>query len=138
MDGYGTMEWGFDGTFGSPWPSELKTNIQSFISAGDRSLASARSLHSKATTDKESTISPMEKGTYQGSWRANKMHGEGIFQWQSGRIYLGNWMNDLKSGIGILRFKAGNEYKGEFLNDKRDGYGVYEWADKRSFKGWWH
>ena len=78
-----------------------------------------------------------EKGTYTGSWQANKMDGFGIFKWATGRLYVGEWANDNKDGIGILSFKGGNEYAGEFVGDKRQGYGYYQWADNRKFKGWW-
>ena len=69
--------------------------------------------------------SSTEKGIYKGNWKANKMHGFGVFKWASGRTYEGYWVDDVKTGVGVLNFKGGNEYAGEFFNDKREGYGYY-------------
>ena len=93
---------------------------------------------SESETGTTSAASTSEKGIYKGSWKANKMHGFGVFRWASGRSYAGSWVADVKTGVGVLNFKGGNEYAGEFLNDKREGYGFYQWADNRRFKGWWH
>ena len=41
---------------------------------------------------------------YDGDWKANKMHGEGIFTWPNGRKYVGS-----------------------FAYDKKEGYGTHEW-----------
>lgn len=45
------------------------------------------------------------RGTYKGEWKANKMHGFGVFKWASGRLYIGYWSSDKKSGCGKLIFK---------------------------------
>ena len=96
---------------------------------------SSASLSSQQSKDAEGSG---EKGIYKGGWKANKMHGFGLFKWATGRVYIGDWASDLKDGVGILTFKGGNEYAGEFKNDRRQGYGYYQWADNRKFKGWWH
>ena len=92
--------------------------------AGRRELnhASSASLSSQQSKETEGSS---EKGIYKGSWRANKMHGFGLFKWATGRVYIGDWSQDLKDGVGILTFKGGNEYSGEFKNDRRQGYGYY-------------
>ena len=40
--------------------------------------------------------------TYEGQWKANKMHGVGVFTWLSGRVYHGDYKNDVKVGNGKL------------------------------------
>jgi hypothetical protein len=37
---------------------------------------------------------------FDGSWKANNMHGKGIYTWKDGRRYEGEYMNDKKHGYG--------------------------------------
>ena len=55
-----------------------------------------------------------DSSVYQGEWRDNKRHGEGIMYFLNGDIYSGQWAEGLKNGFGTYRFADGGEYRGEW------------------------
>ncbi len=56
----------------------------------------------------------MNKTSYEGQWRAGKMHGHGLYLWEDGR-----------------------RYQGQYENDKKKGFGAYMWVDGRVYYGMW-
>ena len=89
MDGKGTMEWGYE-------EKPSRKNTASIFSSKATSFVSTKSR----TNTNESILANSDKGKYAGDWKANKMHGFGVFKWASGREYIGNYISDLKSGVG--------------------------------------
>ena len=61
---------------------------------------------------------------YEGEWRANKMHGRGIFTWPDGRRYNGEYFEDKKKGYGEFEWPDGRCYRGEWVNGKQHGKGT--------------
>ena len=55
------------------------------------------------------------RDVYNGQWKNNNMHGEGIYTWADGR-----------------------RYEGQYEMDKKHGFGVYQWADGRIYEGNWY
>lgn len=52
------------------------------------------------------------------------MHGEGIFDWQDGRLYIGSYYEDEKSGSeGIYRFQSGKILFGTWKHGMIHGLG---------------
>lgn len=51
--------------------------------------------------------------------------------------YEGSYKNDKKHGFGIFEWEAGNKYSGSYFNDEREGWGTMEWIDGSTFKGQW-
>ena len=47
------------------------------------------------------------------------MHGEGAFDWPSGKHYEGSWKDNQIHGKGHLWYPNGDEYVGEFINGKK-------------------
>ncbi len=40
------------------------------------------------------------------------MHGEGIFEWEDGKMYRGSYKKGLKDGYGEMYWPDGKSYKG--------------------------
>jgi len=50
------------------------------------------------------------------------MHGEGIFDWQDGRLYVGGYKNDVKHGHeGLYRFSNGKILYGSWEDGNFQG-----------------
>ena len=43
---------------------------------------------------------------YEGSWKDNKMEGEGNFKWPDGRCYTGQYLDDKKAGHGTFTWSV--------------------------------
>ena len=54
---------------------------------------------------------------YDGMWRSNRRHGEGVFKWPSGAMYKGEFKNDRRNGEGEINYSDGSRYAGSWRND---------------------
>ena len=72
---------------------------------------------------------------YQGTLKAGKREGKGVWTHRSGSEYKGEWKDNLKHGKGEYWVDDGNYYKGEFRNDKPEGKGVWIGADGTIYEG---
>ena len=59
----------------------------------------------------------------------------GIYTFSNGDKYEGNWKNDLKHGQGLSTYKSGDMYLGEFKNNTKHGYGNYFYASGDKYTG---
>jgi len=55
---------------------------------------------------------------YDGSWKDNKMDGQGTFTWADGREYVGQYKYDKKEGYGEFVWPDGKKYQGNWLSGK--------------------
>ena len=61
------------------------------------------------------------KKLYNGSWVANKPHGQGTMEFNDGRIYSGEFVDGQICGKGVLRTPGKGVYEGEFKDGKQNG-----------------
>ena len=52
-----------------------------------------------------------------------------------GERYEGQWKNNMKHGQGIFTFADGNVYEGEYKHGRREGQGRFTWADHNMYEG---
>lgn len=55
----------------------------------------------------------------------------------TGMSYNGAWKDDMMHGEGILTFPSGATYSGSFYMNKFDGKGLYKWTDGSWYDGPW-
>ena len=68
---------------------------------------------------------------YEGSYRAGKRQGQGVYTFRRGGSYAGNYARNAKSGAGRMVNRDGSTYEGSWRVDKRHGEGVYNCAPHR-------
>ena len=44
---------------------------------------------------------------------------------------------DKKHGFGVFEWESGNRYEGNYAEDERHGYGVMKWTDESMYMGMW-
>jgi len=76
------------------------------------------SPHCENTSDPKIKYCEYENGTYTGELRAFKRHGNGTYNWNSGKVYVGEWKNGLMDGLGEMTVD-GEKIKGEWKKHKR-------------------
>ena len=67
---------------------------------------------------------------YNGEWKNNHYHGEGILNFDNGEIYCGYFEKSKRNGNGVLFFKEGY-YVGEWKNDLFHGKGEFYLKGKK-------
>lgn len=73
---------------------------------------------------------------YVGSWKLNKMHGEGLRRFANGDAYMGSFVENCRSGHGKLSFQNGDLYVGSWKNDKFHGQGKYHYhREGKTYQG---
>lgn len=91
------------------------------------SISRDKSLLSKDEDTKKN------KNTYQGAWKNNKKHGEGVYKWADGSVYSGSWKRDLHDGYGKMVWPDGSKYKGDWRKGKQHGNGSYTYMTNNEF-----
>ena len=61
---------------------------------------------------------------YEGSWKNDLKHGQGLSTYNSGDAYLGEFKNNTKHGYGNYFYASGDKYTGQFKNDDINGMGI--------------
>lgn len=81
---------------------------------------------------------PKVIATYQGEWRACRMHGWGEMRYANGDAYVGEFHRSLPQGRGTYTVKAdGSAYEGDFREGKQHGRGTYRYAGGDVYDGDW-
>ena len=66
------------------------------------------------------------------------MDGYGVYTWlQDGRKYEGHYKNDKKHGQGIYTWADGRKYDGQWQNGKQHGHGKYISKEGKQRQGIW-
>ena len=60
------------------------------------------SPHCQNTEDPKIKFCKYSNGTYTGEMKAFRRHGQGMYTWNSGKIYKGAWKNNLMDGEGEM------------------------------------
>eukprot|EP00601_Ochromonadales_sp_CCMP2298_P012725 CAMPEP_0173268546 /NCGR_PEP_ID=MMETSP1142-20121109/30384_1 /TAXON_ID=483371 /ORGANISM="non described non described, Strain CCMP2298" /LENGTH=227 /DNA_ID=CAMNT_0014204795 /DNA_START=38 /DNA_END=721 /DNA_ORIENTATION=+ len=82
-----------------------------------------------------------ETGTwksYDGQWKDNKIHGQGIMEYRNGDVYEGRITDgNSRNGQGLYTWINGTSYKGQWQVGKQQGRGVYTYRNGDSEEGLW-
>jgi hypothetical protein len=78
------------------------------------------------------------KARYEGQWKNNRMHGNGVYVWEDGREYEGTWQEGFKSGEGTETHLTGERYEGQWCEGMKHGLGSYQWPTGKSRWGQWN
>jgi len=74
---------------------------------------------------------------YEGDFRENLRHGNGIYVLQDGSVYEGTWREGMMHGRGVFNWSDGSVYEGEWKDGRRHGAGVLRASDGFSYDGMW-
>ena len=77
------------------------------------------------------------EGVYEGTMRAGKMHGRGVFEWSNGFRYEGELRDGKQHGYGIYDGANGERYEGEWRQGRPHGQGTYVQSDGSVYEGAW-
>ena len=66
---------------------------------------------------------------YDGEYRDGKREGRGTYVAASGERYEGEWHDNKREGRGTLTYASGDRYEGDFRDNKREGRGIYTKPD---------
>ncbi len=80
---------------------------------------------------------PWNGGSYVGSIKNKRPHGQGSWSGYEGNKYEGHFYDGLKHGMGIYTWATGEVYQGEWKYGLRDGLGKLIWADGACYEGEW-
>lgn len=77
-------------------------------------------------------------GAYEGEWRRGRPHGKGKRTWTDGSWYLGDWKEGVMDGDGATMVYAdGSRYVGRMFKNMRRDYGVFRAVDGEVYEGQW-
>ena len=74
---------------------------------------------------------------YNGEYKEGKFHGQGTFNYPSGKIYKGKWKDGKKQGKGTLTFTNGKKYVGNWKDNKKNGQGTETLSNGDKYEGNW-
>lgn len=91
--------------------------------------------------DSGSFVFPDHHGKYTGQFQRREggalvRHGRGSFS-DDHMTYDGFWKDDLIHGDGVLSFADGSSYSGTFVDGQFDGHGTFRWGDGSHYDGQW-
>jgi hypothetical protein len=72
---------------------------------------------------------------YEGEWRADKKHGEGIETMGDGSVYEGQFRDNMRNGEGTYTFADESEYVGHWIDGKMQGKGTYHFQSGKVYEG---
>jgi lysozyme len=109
--------------------------VESFLLAVSLGLGIWWYVHNKVVREVEKVLE--DGSSYEGSWLAGKMHGEGIHMSPEGEIYEGSFVEGRRDGHGRAKYKDGSEYEGLWKDDLRHGTGSYRSPKGNVYEGEW-
>lgn len=68
----------------------------------------------------------------------NSLISLGKYTWPDGHYYDGEWKLNKKHGQGIYRYVDGKLYEGLYREDKMHGYGKFTRKDGTVYDGYWN
>lgn len=72
---------------------------------------------------------------YEGTWREGMMHGRGVFNWSDGSVYEGEWKDGRRHGAGVLRASDGFSYDGMWVQNAMEGRGTAVYPNGQTYNG---
>lgn len=83
------------------------------------------------------TVLETEQGMYWGETKDDIFDGKGTYKLDTGSSFNGTWKNNKIDGNGILVLKRFGTYKGQFQNGKRVGEGTFHFTNGDVYSGHW-
>mmetsp|Transcript_12409 Transcript_12409/g.34426 ORF Transcript_12409/g.34426 Transcript_12409/m.34426 type:complete len:868 (-) Transcript_12409:51-2654(-) len=77
------------------------------------------------------------KCRYEGEFRENLRHGDGIYVLPDSSVYDGAWANGTMTGLGVFRWPDGSVYDGDWKDNRRHGQGILRASDGFIYDGTW-
>ncbi|CAK9024896.1 MORN repeat-containing protein 1, partial [Durusdinium trenchii] len=74
---------------------------------------------------------------YEGSFHANKRHGNGTLTLADGSVYMGAFEHHQRTGRGTLECANGDMYHGDFVSGLFEGEGTATWENQDVYRGAW-
>ena len=81
-------------------PFIVLTLVLHFTYAGNKIYKVSK--YCNAPIEIEKIVCSYENGKYTGQLKAFSRHGNGTYEWNSGRVYVGQWKNNLMHGPGTM------------------------------------
>ena len=81
-------------------PFIIITVVLHFTYAGNKIYKASK--YCNAPIEIEKIVCNYENGKYTGQLKAFSRHGNGTYEWNSGRVYVGQWKNNLMHGSGTM------------------------------------
>ena len=72
---------------------------------------------------------------YDGEYLDGKRESRGTYVAASGERYEGEWHDNKREGRGVLTYAGGDRYEGDFRDNKREGRGIYTKPDGERYEG---
>ncbi len=72
---------------------------------------------------------------YDGDYLDGKRESRGTYVAASGERYEGEWHDNKREGRGVLTYASGDRYEGDFRDNKREGRGIYTKPDGERYEG---
>jgi len=184
--GFGVQRWSDGASYVGEWQDNVAEGRGRFTDAnGDyylgewranaahglgtsRSSASGSTYRGEWSADKPEGVGTEvwdEGYSYEGSYKAGKRHGPGVFWLLDGSTLRGCWEHNCTSGVGehisnsctvfqgrwrgtgagpaLLHgpghyiWEDGRSYRGQFVTGQRHGFGLQDWPDGRTYEGYW-
>jgi hypothetical protein len=143
IHGNGIMTWIGGETYEGQWNNGIKHGFGKYSWAGGKTYVGEwryGNMSGKGILQygKHSEI-PGRK-SYEGEFRNDIPHGQGIILFEDGRKYEGGIVGNTMKGTGTLVYPTGDKksaYIGMFLNDKFEGHGILKYADGKKYEGHW-
>lgn len=79
----------------------------------------------------------MSGSTYEGEFRTDHKHGQGVLTWDDGRQYRGQFEEGKFHGSAVMTWPDGRKYCGQYIEDRKHGEGTFSWQDGRRYQGQW-
>lgn len=79
----------------------------------------------------------MNGSTYEGEFREDQKHGQGVLTWDDGRQYRGQFEDGKFHGSAVMTWPDGRKYSGQYVDDRKHGEGTFSWQDGRRYQGQW-
>ena len=73
--------------------------------------------------------------TYNGQWQNGNMTGRGTFTWPDGSVYEGDWKDNQRHGNGTLKASDGFYYEGTWVHNTMEGRGSATYPDGQEYHG---
>lgn len=95
--------------------------------------------HGKGKYTHHNESGQVQQGYYEGEWKNNEKHGEGIHRYRNGDIYEGSWRNGMRYGRGKYTYHntTSYSYEGDWKNNKKDGKGKMKFSNGDEYDGDW-
>jgi len=80
-------------------------------------------------------IPPPFFSIFQGTWKNDRIQGEGRLTCKNALVYVGEWSANSFHGVGKLSLPTGIIYEGNFVRGRKQGRGCFKYPDDSIYVG---